>query len=270
MAIALVLQVALCVDAKSPRKQRNASTPVACHGYDISHHNDEVQWDKIKDAQFVYAKATEGLRYNDPCYKKHLKKGREFGIPMGAYHFMSSQVSGKQQFEHFKAVVGRNTDLIPVLDVELDDLTVENLQEFIDACKNYYGTRPIIYVSPKRYERYRKAFDGCMWWMAHHTATTDRKDYVIWQYKIDKVHGMKLDHNCLHPNYSVRSLLLGKGAAKKAGAVSKKTRNSKTKAAPKSPKRSTKKSSPKAKQAKKNTPKKAVSPVKTKPRQGKR
>ena len=40
--------------------------PSETHGYDLSHHNKDVKWNKLSNAQFVYLKATEGTWFKDP------------------------------------------------------------------------------------------------------------------------------------------------------------------------------------------------------------
>ena len=87
-------------------------------GIDISHHNVVRDWDKVK-AGFIYAKATEGKSHRDTKFVRFRRNAMKRNIPFGAYHFLSTDVPAKQQFQNFKnAVTKGSTTLIPMLDIE--------------------------------------------------------------------------------------------------------------------------------------------------------
>lgn len=131
-------------------------------GIDVSHHNGTIRWSEVakeKRIQFVYIKATEGRSRKDHAYKRNIRGARAQGLRCGAYHFMSSRSSAKDQFANFASVVDKQEmDLIPVIDVEPSgckgwsrDEIRENLREFIRLCREHYGVSPIIYTSEHFY-----------------------------------------------------------------------------------------------------------------------
>ena len=73
-------------------------------GIDISHHNRVRDWSKV-NVGFIYAKATEGKSHRDSKYKSYRRNAMKRKIPFGAYHFLNTKVSAKEQFNNFKSVV---------------------------------------------------------------------------------------------------------------------------------------------------------------------
>ena len=176
-------------------------------GYDLSHHNKHIMWDKM-DVKFVYLKATEGVRYVDPKYKEYSQEAKSRKILVGAYHFMRPNLSGQSQFEHFKAVVGRRTDLIPTLDIEVPNIKDKDILEWVNACEHFYGTKPIVYCRFSYHFKHRKALDGCKWWIACQYYINAAPDYLLWQYDIKDFQGVPIDHNSINPKYSIDDLTL--------------------------------------------------------------
>jgi GH25 family lysozyme M1 (1,4-beta-N-acetylmuramidase) len=99
-----------------------ASTPT---GPDVSSYQGTIDWKKVKgdDAKFAMAKATEGLTYKDPYFKKNWKGIKDAGIKVrGAYHFGHPNDNTEAQVEYFLSEVG-NTQAgdFFVLDIESAD-----------------------------------------------------------------------------------------------------------------------------------------------------
>ncbi|MBR3100287.1 MAG: glycoside hydrolase family 25 protein [Muribaculaceae bacterium] len=184
--------------------------PQEAHGYDLSHHNKNIKWGRLQEAnaQFVYLKATEGVSFADPCFKEYRRQARRHGMKVGAYHFMRPKVSGRRQFEYFKKVVGNDMDLIPVLDVEVKGISNDNIRQFVEACERHYGVKPMIYSSFLMHATHRSAIKDCKWWMAHYHSTA-RTDYDLWQFSDKKrVHGMQIDHNYINPRLTLEDFLI--------------------------------------------------------------
>jgi len=98
--------------------KRNLHQKRTVDGIDISHHNTVADWSKVK-VGFIYAKATEGKSHKDRKYRSYHRNATKRGIPFGAYHFLSIDVSAKQQFLNFRNSVHRgSTTLLPMLDIE--------------------------------------------------------------------------------------------------------------------------------------------------------
>jgi lysozyme len=171
-------------------------------GLDLSHHNKIVNYERQKDIDFIYHKATEGSTFTDPQFKSRMKRFSEIGIPCGAYHFFTTGSSGKAQFNHFKSVVSKDYPLIPVLDIEINrnNWSVSKLNgelaEWIRLCEKHYGVKPIIYSSSWFYVRYGLSQHGCMFWSGD-VDTKPRVKCVIHQQTIKPVAGMagKVDYD---------------------------------------------------------------------------
>lgn len=132
-------------------------------GIDVSHHNNEIDWDKVKEAgvEFAFVKATEGATYQDPTFAGHFAAIKKRGILRGAYHFFQPKTSSvSAQVANFCNVFGsaRTGDLQPVLDIENEKLyagiskkaAADLAVAWCDGVRAKLGDKvtPIIYASP--------------------------------------------------------------------------------------------------------------------------
>lgn len=175
-------------------------------GIDISHHQGKIQWEHVASEQveFVYIKATEGVNYVDKLYKHNLSEAKKQGILVGSYHFFRADKSGKEQFEHFKSIIGSDFDLIPVLDLEelggkiSDKAKYKNeVLAFVECFESFYGYKPYVYGSYS----FMKDFvypvaEECDYWLAWYSplakAIKDKRRFLnkvrpglharMWQY----------------------------------------------------------------------------------------
>ena len=182
-------------------------------GIDISHHNVVRDWDKVK-VGFIYAKATEGKSHIDRKYKSYRQNAMKRSIPFGAYHFLSTDVSAKQQFQNFKNIVPKgSTTLIPMLDIEryTDRTTLQALiGDWIQECHDYYGVYPILYVSPQFLYALligTPNISKCYFWVGDvNTSFIPFMSGKIFQFKIDKVEGFEGGIDCNYLNGSLNDL----------------------------------------------------------------
>lgn len=138
------------------------STRYPVQGIDISHYQEEIQWEKVKEENisFVFMKATEGHDYIDPKFKYNWEETKRLNIKRGAYHFFSMRSSGAVQGARIIDVVPNEPDsLPPVIDVEIPDsheadLVKKELNDLIEILRNYYGKEPILYVTYSTYNAY--------------------------------------------------------------------------------------------------------------------
>lgn len=141
-----------------------------CDGLDVSHHNRSIEAPG-QQISFIIAKATEGDNYVDPDYARYRTYARERGLKFGAYHFMSTRTSAAEQFDNYRNTVGRDIDIIPVLDVEshkgMKRLSRSEMRAFVkewsDLCRGYYGRAPIIYCNNMYRLYYFMDMDNPMW-----------------------------------------------------------------------------------------------------------
>lgn len=160
LILPIILIVGISCSHSSKRAKEKKSYPIVKidtskkpigKGVDLSHHNPEPNWKQL-DVDFIFLKATEGSDYTDPTFKKRRKKCRDHNIPIGAYHFFTGRADAKKEFNHFKNTVGKDIDLIPVIDAEIikgvsPEKYARNFAKFVDLIYDHYGRYPIIYSS---------------------------------------------------------------------------------------------------------------------------
>lgn len=105
-------------------------------GIDVSHWQGDIDFTKVKSDgyQFVFIKATEGIDYTDPKFHENVKKAKEAGLHVGAYHYGTffDDATAKGQFDYFWSVISplvNELDYPLVLDLEenKEDASVETL-----------------------------------------------------------------------------------------------------------------------------------------------
>lgn len=173
-------------------------TGFASIGLDVSHHQGEIDWKKLMTESgfdtlihFVYCKATEGNTHFDRQWVRNRSILNEMGIPNGAYHFFTSKEPAIPQAEHFlNRWVKRDIDLPPVLDVETEGLSdqqlIENMKIWLDYVEKKSGMRPIIYTSLHYFEtKFKNVFLDYKFWVAAYSripSCIDDKRIIHWQY----------------------------------------------------------------------------------------
>lgn len=174
------------------------ATKVKVDGIDVSHHNGWIEWKKVsanKKIKFVYVKATQGVGYEDPMFRRNVKEARNAGLEVGVYHFFTKKSSGRKQFEHFKKTVRHKYigTIIPMVDVEyagVDGMGAANLRrelkEFCLLMAKEYGSNPVIYTNYGIYNDWFKGeFDNHCIWICRYGIKPKLKNnakYSIWQF----------------------------------------------------------------------------------------
>ena len=146
--------------AKSKKKPKKASSWY--QGIDVSHYQGRIDWHRVArsgEVKFVYIKATQGSTIVDDRYSYNNRNARREGILCGAYLYLSSSSSVKDQFNAFKRVAKKkDQDLRPVIDVEREAMrhwsqkeVRLNLKKMIQLMTDHYGTSPVIYSQYQYY-----------------------------------------------------------------------------------------------------------------------
>ena len=134
------------------------------HGIDVSHWQGNINWsDVASDGQvYAWAKASEGMTYQDPQFMANMSNGIDAGVIMGAYHFARPDNNlAIQDAENFLNTAGAYIGagfLPPVLDLEnpysggqsIDLLAIELsswVMEWSNTVELQTGIAPIIYVN---------------------------------------------------------------------------------------------------------------------------
>ncbi len=182
---------------KSLNNMEQSENADAVYGLDVSHYQSQIDWNQVRNFQnhkisYVYIKATEGAYLNDSYYQKNIEDAHRMGIPVGSYHYFSTNISGRVQFEHFKNAVNKEKqDLVPMVDVEgrrwASPSLCANLHEFLDCCEAYYGVKPIIYTGVFFYNTYlAQQFKGYQFFIARYSdyepTLIDGQNWDLWQF----------------------------------------------------------------------------------------
>jgi lysozyme len=187
------------------RKDIVNDTKTAVWGIDLSHHQGNVNWDKLIKCKphFIFCKVTEGNSHKDTKYSYYSAQARKNDIIMGAYHFFSYKSSGKLQANYFiKHSKLQKGDLPYVLDAEYEykyqmpnqKVVTQELLSFLETVENKTGVRPIIYCEKEFYGKYLKDHVKKKYplWICDFKRKP-KTDYLFWQktdnFKVDGIKG---------------------------------------------------------------------------------
>lgn len=130
-------------------------------GVDVSHHQKDIDWSKIKKegVQFAFIKATEGANFKDKSFLINVKNAKKENIDIGAYHFFTFCKSAEEQFVNFNESINAIAlDLPPVIDFEFVgnctlNITKDEVRAKIDSLsvmlEKKYLRKPIYYFTYK-------------------------------------------------------------------------------------------------------------------------
>lgn len=154
------------------------------HGIDVSHHNGEINWKKVKKMrfeenlkiEFAFLKATEGITHADRQFERNWEHARKLGMKRGAYHFYIAWREPVGQARNFiNSVKLEKGDFVPVLDIEQnslkpDEQIIREIGVWLEMVENHYGAKPIIYTNPNFYKKFIKGnFDEYPLWIADYS-----------------------------------------------------------------------------------------------------
>ncbi len=191
------------------------------HGIDISHHQGELSWQAIRDANiaYCYIKATEGGDYVDPMYERNLRSCQSHGILVGSYHFYRPKTDQQKQLNNFLIQCNPMVqDLVPMIDIEnAGGLRVEEFQDslkkFLKLFRKVYRVKPLIYSGKNFYNKYlKKQVKSYQLMIAQYNTSepklADKHKVLMWQYTgSGRIKGVKGDID--------KSRFLKKGKLKK-------------------------------------------------------
>lgn len=123
-------------------------------GIDISNHNGDIDFNKVKSdgIEVVIIKATEGVDYRDNMLEKNYN-GALGKFNIGFYHFMSEKTSPSQQAcDFYNAIKDKQYNVLPCLDIEVNSYgrsakeITDRCIEFINKFKELSGKSVMIYT----------------------------------------------------------------------------------------------------------------------------
>lgn len=143
-----------------------AATSSNAHGFDVSHHQGEIDWTQLAAGDFVFIKASEGVDYEDPLFAVNWRGARDRGLLRGAYHMFRPEDEVAPQVRFFVALLERvgygAGDLPPALDVESNSGVAEVSRQllrdrslaWLDQVERRLGRRPVLYTNPSFWRGY--------------------------------------------------------------------------------------------------------------------
>ena len=195
-----------------------------CYGVNVSHHNKYVDWNMLAynhpHIKFVYIKATEGSTIKDANYAKYLEDARKAGIKVGAYHYLHSTSTIRDQFRNFSQMVKRSDiDLIPAVEVEeRNNWSRSEFQDslllFINLVKDEFGVAPMIYSANSFYnENCAPEFNVYHLWIGRYgknkPAIKGRGTYTLWKFSESlQLKGTlkTMDYNLFNAKYTLKDI----------------------------------------------------------------
>ena len=195
------------------RKDIINDTKTAVWGIDLSHHQGNVNWNKLikSKPQFVFCKVTEGNWHKDTKYCYYSAQARKNDIKMGAYHFFSYNSPGKLQANYFiQHAKLQKGDLPYVLDAEYKSqmpnrkVVTRELLSFLETVESQTGVRPIIYCEKDFYTKYLSDFTKKAYqlWLCDFYRKPNIA-YLFWQktdnFKVEGISG-RVDFNVFNGN----------------------------------------------------------------------
>jgi len=167
-------------------------------GIDVSVYQGDIDWAKINDVHFVFAKASEGKSFRDPTLKANYTGAKSRGIPFGVYHFANYRSTYGIELENFLKAISKigKMELPPVLDVEDPNHKLSPGQvldwtlAWLASVEGQLGRKPIVYTGPGYFNKYLnggKGLENYPLWVAHYGTMQPSvpkawKQWDIWQW----------------------------------------------------------------------------------------
>lgn len=161
-------------------------------GIDISAHNGEIDFERVRDegVKFVIIKATEGGTFKDKKFIENVRRAREAGLKVGAYHFFRFDTPGYMQGLNFiNSIHGRDLDLPAAIDIEefanpnfqATQLVMNRVADMADHLESH-GYRVMLYTNKKGHARF---FNGRLasypLWICSLGSRPEDIDCTLWQ-----------------------------------------------------------------------------------------
>ena len=126
---------------------------------------------KNLDIDFMFCKATEGIRYTDPTCNGYIEAAKAKGIPWGYYHFARENDPASEAVDFYNATKGYTKQGIPVLDYEVwgkNGNDVAWCEKFIQKFYDLTGIWCMIYISASHCKDFNGSWipDRCALWVA--------------------------------------------------------------------------------------------------------
>jgi murein DD-endopeptidase MepM/ murein hydrolase activator NlpD len=139
----------LKLSAEEAKNKHKATTEE--FGIDVSRWQaDRLEWGQLKEdgVQFSFHRVGSGRTTKDANYDRNVDGCLKNDIPFGNYFFLYEDIDMKKQARMFVQQADWRSTLPPVLDVERNGLTAEQIKTFVDEFHHLVDSAPImIYTS---------------------------------------------------------------------------------------------------------------------------
>ncbi|WP_205669350.1 glycoside hydrolase family 25 protein [Amycolatopsis suaedae] len=115
-------------------------------GLDTSHHqrgNPDLARARAEGIEYILLKATEGSTFRDPRFQATLRRARDVGMLVAAYHYQRPG-SAAAQVDTIRSMVPTDVPVIP--DVEAGSGSVSLTRELVDRLRAAGYTVPLLYL----------------------------------------------------------------------------------------------------------------------------
>lgn len=192
-------------------------------GIDVSTHNKEIDWKKVKNAgiDFAIIRAGYGKNNIDEYFHKNAKACTSLDIPFGVYWFSyayTPDMARKEAGYCLEAIKGYKVDYPIAFDYEYDsdnyanrkgkpvtkEILVEMGRAFLDTIKKA-GYTPILYTNIDYLNKgFSEIANDYEIWLAQWSMKDPTKQCAIWQYtsggSVDGIDG-RVDMNISYQDY---------------------------------------------------------------------
>ena len=164
------------------------------YGVDVSHHNGNIDWEKVKNAGFEFAFVRicyRGYGYRGSLNEDekaiwNLKKAKEAGLKIGAYVF-SQAINANEAVEEAKYSIDLLNDIKLDLPLVFDPETIKNEVARTDDVKGEQFTKnAIAFCDYIKARGYKPAIYSNLVWEDYYFDMAKLNDYEIWYADYEK------------------------------------------------------------------------------------
>lgn len=156
-------------------------------GNDVASYQGDINYDVYKNnSHFIIVKATEGVGFVDPKFKRNQSEARRVNLPLGYYHFARPDLNANAEAEadHFLATLGQiYAGEVLVLDYEPNWAgdAVTWCKRWLDRVFLKTNCRPLIYLNQNQLRtiNWKAVSDGGYGlWVASYTYDPNNNNFI--------------------------------------------------------------------------------------------
>jgi len=197
IALSMAILAVLSFQQGYVRIQYPSSSDFPVSGVDVSHHQNEIDWELLVDSSdidFAFIKASEGTDLQDRKFDQNWREADGL-VARSAYHFFTFCTAGEDQARNFLKTAPERGELPRAIDVEFSgnckawySITEvrRQLKSFVQVVEKEDVRPPILYVTKATYHRIvRGHFEGVPVWIREIVFRPSKDQYPdlwFWQY----------------------------------------------------------------------------------------